>query len=60
MESMDERPAGEAERRQRAEAIVREKAAQSPEQFEALSSKETRQMLHELRVHQIELEMQNE
>ena len=38
--------------RRRAEEMAREKAAQSPE--------ETRQTLRELRVHQIELEMQNE
>jgi len=36
------------------------KATQSPENLEALSPEETWQMLHELRVHQIELEMQNE
>ncbi|MEI6308742.1 MAG: PAS domain-containing protein, partial [bacterium] len=30
------------------------------QELEALSPEETRQMLHELRVHQIELEMQNE
>ena len=37
-----------------------EKAAKMTENQEALSPEETRQMLHELRVHQIELEMQNE
>ena len=37
-----------------------EKAAQSPENLESLSPEETQQTLHELRVHQIELEMQNE
>ncbi|MDP2706156.1 MAG: PAS domain-containing protein [Burkholderiales bacterium] len=46
--------------RQRAEARFLKKAARSPENIEALSREETRQMLHELRVHQIELEMQNE
>ncbi len=52
---------GQALRRQ-AEEIAREKAAQSTEnhEAEALLPKKTRQMLHELRVHQIELEMQNE
>ncbi len=49
-----------AELRRQAEEIAREKAAQSPENLEALSPEETRQTLHELRVHQIELEMQNE
>ena len=46
--------------RQQAEAIAREKAAQSSGDLEALSLEETRRTLHELRVHQIELEMQNE
>jgi len=52
-------PQGDALRR-RAEDIAREKAARMPENVEALSPEETRRMLHELRVHQIELEMQNE
>ncbi len=46
--------------RKRAEEIAREKAARMPENVEALSPDEVRQTLHELRVHQIELEMQNE
>jgi len=46
--------------RRRAEEIAREKAAPSAENLQALSPEETRQTLHELRVHQIELEMQNE
>ena len=50
---------GQALRRQ-AESIARERAAQVPENLDTLSPKEVRQMLHELRVHQIELEMQNE
>jgi PAS domain S-box-containing protein len=37
-----------------------EKAALSPESGESASPAEARQTLHELRVHQIELEMQNE
>ncbi len=45
-----------AELRQWAE----EKIAGSPQNREALSPEATQQMLHELRVHQIELEMQNE
>jgi hypothetical protein len=57
---MSERQQAEAALRQKAEAIAREKAGQSPEQLEALLPEETRQTLHELRVHQIELEMQNE
>jgi PAS domain S-box-containing protein len=48
------------ELRQRAESAFRENKAFSPEQLETLSPDATRQMLHELGVHQIELEMQNE
>ncbi len=46
--------------RRRAEEIARGKAFRIPENMESLSIEATRQMLHELRVHQIELEMQNE
>ena len=46
--------------RRRAEESTREHAAPSPENLEILSLAETRRTLHELRVHQIELEMQNE
>jgi PAS domain S-box-containing protein len=46
--------------RKQAEAIAREKAAQMPENLDTLSPSEARQVLHELQVHQIELEMQNE
>ena len=60
MISKDNRPGDAAELRRRAEEIVREKTAQPPEKLEALSPEETRRTLHELRVHQIELEMQNE
>ena len=48
------------ELRSRAEKIALEKAARLPEQLKALSPEEIRQMIHELLVHQIELEMQNE
>jgi PAS domain S-box-containing protein len=37
-----------------------EKNAQSPENIDALLPEEVKRILHELRVHQIELEMQNE
>jgi len=46
--------------RRQAEEIARANAAQSVENLETLSPEAARQMLHELRVHQIELEMQNE
>ncbi|MGP1680479.1 MAG: hybrid sensor histidine kinase/response regulator [Burkholderiales bacterium] len=47
-------------RRRRAEEIFRERAAKSPVRLDAPSPDETQLMLHELRVHQIELELQNE
>ena len=46
--------------RECAEEVVRQQAAHSPEGEAARSPAETERMLHELRVHQIELEMQNE
>ena len=46
--------------RQQAEELFRETAAHLPEDLATLSPEETRQTLHELRVHQIELEIQNE
>ncbi len=46
--------------RRRAEKIARGKATRMPENMEAMSPEETRRMFHELLVHQIELEMQNE
>jgi PAS domain S-box-containing protein len=60
METRDDRPRDAAEMRRRAEEIAREKAAQSLENVEGPLPEEGRRMLHELRVHQIELEMQNE
>jgi PAS domain S-box-containing protein len=45
---------------QRLRAIAEQKAALLPELPEALPPEEAHQVLHELRVHQIELEMQNE
>ncbi|MBN2369893.1 MAG: response regulator [Vicinamibacteria bacterium] len=46
--------------RRRAEERARKDAAQKPEDPETSSPETTRQLLHDLRVHQIELEMQNE
>jgi PAS domain S-box-containing protein len=46
--------------RKRAESLAAERAQQVPEDPEALSPEAARRALHELRVHQIELEMQNE
>ena len=68
MSSKDTRPAEDAAAvagagpgvRARAEQIFRDKAALSPVSLDALSPQEAQLMLHELRVHQIELELQNE
>jgi PAS domain S-box-containing protein len=46
--------------RRRAEGIARKKTASIPEGRGALSPEDTRRLLHELQVHQIELEMQND
>ena len=46
--------------RRQAEDIVGEKAAQLPKNFAAHSPEEVQRAFHELQVHQIELEMQNE
>jgi PAS domain S-box-containing protein len=56
----DDRHAQAAELRRRAEEIHRGKAPLSPENSEILSPEEMRRTLHELHVHQIELEIQNE
>ncbi len=54
-------PAGTHEAlRQRAEMIARAKTALTSEAAASLTPEEMRQLFHELRVHQIELEMQNE
>jgi len=46
--------------RHRAEERLRENTAEMPDLGRTLSSAESRPVLHDLRVHQIELEMQNE
>ncbi len=43
-----------------AETILQEKTAYSPEQLKSLSPEEQKELFHELHVHQIELELQNE
>ena len=48
------------ELRRKAEETIRGNVDQSPEDLLAMSLEETRHALHELRVHQIELEMQND
>lgn len=46
--------------RKQAEKIVKAKNARMPKDIQVLSPEEMWRMLHELQVHQIELEMQNE
>ena len=48
-----------ADLRRKAEEIIRGNADQPPKDLLAMSHEETRHALHELRVHQIELEIQN-
>ncbi len=60
MKSQDALLKDAAELRQKAEALAQEKASRTPKDSAANSPEEIQQTLHELRVHQIELEMQNE
>lgn len=46
--------------RRRAEDMALEKLAQLPQSLQVLSPEEMQQLMHELAVHQIELEMQND
>ncbi len=57
MTSKGDRPADAADLRRRAEEKARAKDVQTQK---TLSAKEAGRLLHELQVHQIELEMQNE
>ena len=58
--SSNDPQSGAAELRAQAETLIRGKAAQLPEHLATLSPEVTRAMLHQLQVHQIELELQNE
>lgn len=60
MKNKNKRPEQAARLRRRAEEAGRAKEARLPKNPEALTPEETRRTLHELRVHQIELEMQND
>jgi PAS domain S-box-containing protein len=60
MTNQDNRPKEAADLRQKAEALAKERAVWSPEDGAALTPEEIQKTLHELRVHQIELELQNE
>jgi len=53
-------PVSAAELRDKAEKVARTDAVASTQNIEVQSPAETRRLLHELRVHQIELEIQNE
>lgn len=60
MTNQDSHPKDTENLRQKAEALARARAVRKPETSSALSPLENREILHELRVHQIELELQNE
>ena len=59
MTEKETHPNQAADLRREAENIARENADRSPEDLQAMSHEEIRHALHELRIHQIELEMQN-
>jgi PAS domain S-box-containing protein len=56
----NEAAAATALQRRKAEESLEKSAEFSTEEFQTLAPEATRRLLHELRVHQIELEMQNE
>jgi PAS domain S-box-containing protein len=58
--SEDDGPERAAELRRQAERIVDERAKGEPDPIDTRSPEETRSTLHELQVHQVELEMQND
>ena len=60
MKNKDSHPTDATELRKQAEALAEQNAAQSSERIAPLSPEATKQTLHDLRVHQIELELQNE
>ena len=59
MSSKNKSPVCAAELREQAEELARRKEAEQPKNIVDLSPEEAQQAHHELRVHQIELEMQN-
>ena len=59
MTEKETQPNQAADLRRLAEEIARKNVDQTPENLLAMSHEETRHALHELRVHQIELEIQN-
>ena len=59
MTEQETHPTHATELRRKAEETIWQNTAQSPEDLSAMSHEETRHALHELRVHQVELEIQN-
>jgi PAS domain S-box-containing protein len=60
MNGKDDRPKGIAKLRWRAEEIAQKQGDPAPTDLTLMSREEALRLVHELRVHQIELEMQNE
>jgi PAS domain S-box-containing protein len=60
MTSKNHKPKGVARLRRRAEAIAQEQGIPSPMDLTTLTREEALRLVHELRVHQIELKMQND
>ncbi|WP_319576117.1 PAS domain S-box protein [uncultured Desulfobacter sp.] len=60
MTNSDNRRKNAADLRQKAETFARQRVVRTPNDSAALSPDDIQDTLHELRVHQIELEMQNE
>ncbi len=60
MESKDINDKQAADLRQRAEKLALDKTGPAPAEFATMTSDEIQRMLHELRVYQLELELQNE
>jgi PAS domain S-box-containing protein len=60
MNGQEDKPKGIAKLRWRAEEIAQGQGAPSPKDLTLMSREEALKLVHELRVHQIELKMQNE
>lgn len=60
MTNQDNQPIDPADFRQKAEALARERTTRTQEDSAALLPEDIRKKLHELQVHQIELELQNQ
>jgi len=60
MNGNDDKPKGIAKLRWRAEEIAQKQGDPAPKDLTLMSREEALRLVHELRVHQIELEMQNE